>query len=201
MQRRMDERDEFLLSQLLDGDLPAAEAAELRERIARDPALRAAFETLARVDAALTRRRADQPAVNWNHLHRQIVERVEAERARPAILKFPRWFWIGAPIAAAAAITLAVISMNHSNIQGPTNGKIEIVKKSEPAPQLGTLAVRFNRPSYGKSAPVRVSYTQSPDLAKAMRERDVGYRSRPSWHMYIAEAKQPASSALNLPPL
>ncbi len=55
------ERDEFLLSQLLDGDLPPVEADALRERMARDPALREAYESLARVNAAIERQRDDQP--------------------------------------------------------------------------------------------------------------------------------------------
>lgn len=62
---RITQHDEYLLSRLVDGDLPGDEAESLRGRMEREPDLRAAFQSLVRLDAALKARRADQPRVDW----------------------------------------------------------------------------------------------------------------------------------------
>jgi anti-sigma factor RsiW len=59
--------DPWELSGLLDGELDAARAAEVREAIAADPALRAEFERLSKLDGACQRvaaQAAFKPAVD-----------------------------------------------------------------------------------------------------------------------------------------
>ena len=58
---RLNENDEYLLSRLLDNDLPADQAAGLRARLQTEPELRACYDSLGRLNAALERRGAGAP--------------------------------------------------------------------------------------------------------------------------------------------
>lgn len=77
MRFHVSEHDEFLLSQLLDGDLPEPEAVILRTRLENEPALRRAFEELSEVNRLVQARRADQPAVDYDRFHSLLMQRLE----------------------------------------------------------------------------------------------------------------------------
>jgi len=78
MRDHVSERDEFLLSQLLDGDLPEAEAAALRVRLENESALCSAYAVLCRVDALVRARAADQPSVDYERFHEIVMQRLSA---------------------------------------------------------------------------------------------------------------------------
>jgi anti-sigma factor RsiW len=103
------EQDEYLLSRLLDGELAGEARAGLVARLEVEPALRDCYESHQRVNAALAERRADVPVVDYGRFHTQVMEQVREEAGRAArTIRFPVWARIAAPLAAAAAIALAV---------------------------------------------------------------------------------------------
>ncbi len=185
MGRRIRENDEFLLAELLDGHLPADQAADLRQRMERQPELRAAFKSLADVHALLARRQADQPRVDWRGFHKRVMDAVEAEPvAPPRRSQLARWLRIGAPLAAAAAIALLVSRYP----AGPETGGPEAASSAGPvaavAPSgdVGQVLVRFERPpldSAGQTGVVQVSFARSAQLAEAIQQEDKANRSRP----------------------
>jgi hypothetical protein len=75
---RITEHDEYLLSLLLDNDLPAEQAAALRRRLDEEPELRACFDALARVNSAVTSRREDVPGVNLDAFHANLMRTIAA---------------------------------------------------------------------------------------------------------------------------
>ena len=181
------DNDAFLLSELLDGNLPADQAAVLRRRLEREPALRAAFESLAHVDALLEGRQADRPVVDWPRFREEVMDAVRAKRlAPPAIIRLARWMRVGVPLAAAAAIAL-LVTLHKS---GPETGEPEAASGPGPvvavAPSgdaAATMIVRFKRPSFGKRAEggvIQVTFAQSAQLAEATQQQDRANRERPS---------------------
>lgn len=223
---RISEHDEFLLSQLLDGDLPDEQARVVRARMEREPALREAFETLARVDTLLTRQRAVVHRVDLADLHRSVMAAVRAESA-PRIIRFPRWAWAMTPVALAAAAAVALIVTVYRPMGGsppqpfptmaskesarpePVQVAVDEPRRAEPR-QIGQASgaptrlvrVEYNRPRRTQSAGIaRVSYRQSQELAAAMRQRDLEYRSRPVSQVFLVERPViPLSSLLEDPP-
>lgn len=79
MSLQVSEHDEFLLSQLLDGELTAEQAADLHVRLRQEPALARAFEGLRRVDDLVKARRAVQPAVDYDRFHERFMARLATE--------------------------------------------------------------------------------------------------------------------------
>lgn len=103
------EPDEFLLSRMLDRDLTGEEESALLRRLATEPALKMSYQSLAEVNDALLARRGDVPDVDYDGFHERVMEQVEAEAGEPArVVRFPAWARVAAPLAAAAAIVLAV---------------------------------------------------------------------------------------------
>lgn len=78
MSDHVNERDEFLLSQLLDGQLAEAEAVALRIRIQNEPQLARAFDEMGRLDALLHARGGDRPAVDYQAFHQNLMTHVDA---------------------------------------------------------------------------------------------------------------------------
>lgn len=76
MRFHVSEHDEFLLSQLLDGDLPEPEAVVLRTRLENEPALRRAFEELSEVNRLMQARRADPPVVDYDRFHSVLMQQL-----------------------------------------------------------------------------------------------------------------------------
>jgi len=214
------EQDEFLLSRLMDDDLPADQAQALRERMAREPALGEVFAALTRVDELVARRKADQPCVDYGRFHAELMDAVRAEpaRSRPArtrLIRFPGWLRIGVPLAAAAMIALVIW------VQPGIIG-IHVVDSGSPAAQVarnapansngalaaGQIAVRFNRPELGANMaqPARqITYARSNELDQAIREQDQAKRQRPSRYLVFASSSSRRSSLPQelgeLPPL
>lgn len=79
MHDHVNEHDEFLLSQLLDGDLPETQAALLRARLETEPALRRAFEVLSRVDRLVRSHRHELPEVAYTRFHNVFMQRLAVE--------------------------------------------------------------------------------------------------------------------------
>lgn len=140
----LDEQDEYLLSQLIDGDLDAAAEHALRGRLAHEPALQASHASMQRLDEALATRRTDQPDVDYRSFHQRAMAAVKAEStparkpgtAQPRrVIPFPRWFAFAAPLAAAAAIALVVTLRPSPLTPGATEKPgTQVVQAEKPAP-------------------------------------------------------------------
>jgi hypothetical protein len=188
MRHQIDERDEFLLSQLLDGDLPADEADQLRRRMEQEPELRAAFDSLARVDELVGRCRDDRPAVDWTRFHRTVMDSVNAEPA-PGLRTIPiaRYLWLGAPLAAAAAVAL-LISVGQDGIRpspptGATPAPINVVVHAPTERAGGELFVRIHGAGNGEGrggGAVHVTFPQPVEVAQAVRDEDQTRLARPT---------------------
>ena len=179
--RFVSQNDEFMLSRLLDDDLPADDAARLRERLEREPALREAFSSLARVDECLVRRQDDQPWVDYAQFHAQIMSAITAEASPTRTVRFPTWLRIGIPLAAAAAVIALLIWVQPGMVEKPgadsavpriqvaenifEDGDPNVVDRASPGVDrastsdethqlspLRRLIVQVNRPAPGRTA-------------------------------------------------
>jgi len=181
----INEHDEFLLSELLDGNLPAPEAQQLRERMSAEPALRETYETLERVHSLVDSRRSDQPSVDWGLFHQQVMNQVHAEQNRSSrVIRFPRWATIGVPLAAAAAIAFVVlINRTPAPMSPPKSGPIEvIVTGPNSGNEQGELMVIIDRPGMPAEPPtavIDVAFTQSVEMDELIRQLDEERRSQP----------------------
>ncbi len=175
MRIRVSTQDEFLLNRLLDGDLDADQEAMLRRRLEAEPDLKAAYDRLVRLEAALRACRDSRPQFDQAAFHERLMQAVAAERS-PAVRVFriPSPLWALVPLAAAAAIALLVWSRVPGDIrplrtaplaqapQPPAPAADEtvpgergpapdaVVSASDAvadAPAAAVLAVRFVRPA------------------------------------------------------
>jgi hypothetical protein len=114
MKPNLNDQDAFLVSQLLDGDLSEAQAAELQSRIEREPALREAYDSLSQLNGLLVEHGSREPDVDFSAFRSQVMTDIAAESASEEsttdarVLKFPSWLKVAGPLAAAAAIALVV---------------------------------------------------------------------------------------------
>lgn len=200
------EQDEFLLSELLDGHLPAVEAEQLQKRIAAEPELREAYKALERVHSFVGSRSSDQPSVDWAHFHRRVMERVQARR----VLRFPRWVAISVPLAAAAAVALVVLIERRPGPEAaPDNGPIDVVVTAPVSGnQPGELSVTIERPAVpptSPTAPIDVAYTRSAEMDELIRRLDEERSSQPSSYvskfLQAPEPEPTIPSVLEEPPL
>lgn len=140
----IEESDEFALSRLLDGDLPADETEAVRARLGRDAGLRDRLDALARVDALLARHRADQPDIDYDRFRHEVMQRVAEEPARrERTIRFPTWLRIMAPMAVAAAIALVVLLRPQGPVlpdEGAQPGSGSVASDDRPADQQPAIA-------------------------------------------------------------
>ena len=204
---QISEQDELLLNRLLDGDLAADEAARLQERLVREPALRDAMNALMRINTLLVDRGGEQPDINWRQFRQDVLDQIGQEAHRGKTLRFTRWVWTAAPLAAAAIIALVVMTYHPTRspkVAMPLAERKMVIPNAV-QPETGVLAVRYNQPSPARNSEIlRVSYTQSPQLAEAVQKRDHDSNSQPTAHLYIAERSQRPNivrASLDLPPL
>lgn len=207
--RPITEQDEFLLSRLVDDDLPAEQAEALRARIEREPELSRVFRRLQRLDAALSARRHDQPVIDWDHFHRQVMDRVERETpaAGPVLFKLNRYLKWAMPLAAAAAIILVVwMQMRRPDqnamprdhfAQRPTPPAVPGGRPDSELPvvQDDRLLVTYHRVATPPAeAALTVAYARSEALQKEFEEIDEQNRRRePSGAVVVAhESPEPA---------
>ena len=195
MYRPINEQDEFLLSRLLDDDLSAEEATALRARMEREPELRGAFATMTRIDSLLTARRADQPRVDWSRFHREVMNKVEAEAARPITIRLAKYLRVALPLAAAAAIGLVVWFRPHggSGLPQPKEKQtgIEIARVDQPVPP-STSVIYHHPESTGADDVIRVSFARSDELSKEYQAEDEKSRDRGT---FLVDKNRPAQSS------
>lgn len=194
MKPRISEHDEFLLSRLLDNDLPPTEADALRRRIEAEPALREAYARLARLDDLLKTRRADRPQIDFKQFHARVtneVGRAAETESKPLVIRLSRWLAAGVPLAAAAAIALVVIlrPAGDKPVSGTGDGP------QPPAIVSPVVAVTVQRPEPVPPAPagaIRVQFTRSQKLAEATWQADAiaaeGRQDGPSIAVVLPEA-------------
>jgi len=213
--RPIDEHDEFLLSRLLDGDLTGAEAAALRERIAHEPALREAYESLARVDRFLVGQTRALPDVDWRRFQARLMNRIESHRQPARVIRLPRWARVTMPFAVAAAVAWMLWLAVPPPVTGPSSEPIEIVYHS-PQPQgrtdtsQDTLLVQFDRAgtsAVGADRPgLHVAFPRSTELAQEIRRADEARESLSSWHLFMVNTPEEGEPGflddfLGLPPM
>lgn len=199
MTRPINEHDEFLLSRLLDDDLPADEAANLRARMEREPELRRAFTAMSRIDILLGARRADQPQVNWTRFHSQVMNLVEAEAARPITIKLSSYLRAALPLAAAAAIALVIWYWPH--------GKTPLPIKHDPTSGSGIAqapdtVIRIAGPaSTSDEDGIHVTFARSDDQTSKYRTEDEKSRQQEGSATYMRMGKEAPPTRISSPRL
>jgi anti-sigma factor RsiW len=204
MKGRIDETEEFLLSRLLDGDLPAAEADVLRRRIEREPELGEAFDALAGVDRLLARRRDDEPRVDWGRFHARVMQAVTETAAPPRmVIPLSRYLWFGGPLAAAAAIAL-LFTIQARDLPSPAgpSGPVPIrVVLSVPRESAGgSIDVQYRRlapAAPAESTTLQVAFVRSEQMDNLVRDQDQAQRDRPP--SLVVKAMHRASSPTPTP--
>ncbi|HOW70982.1 MAG TPA: hypothetical protein PKY77_10305 [Phycisphaerae bacterium] len=212
MNRQIDERDEWLLSRLLDGDLTEPEGIELAARLEREPELRASRDALARLNQALVARRKDVPNVDWERFRSRVMDSIETQSSAARVIRFPRWLRVTAPLTAAAVLALIILasyppgSVTHHNRKPGEILTLETPRHG----QGGVLVVQYDRPGPTITPPtaqasvVQVNYVQSAELQEATRRIDKARENEPSWRVYTAHgsASSPIlADMLDTPPL
>ncbi len=211
------EHDEFLLSELLDGNLPDEQSVALRERMTREPELARAYESLARVDQLLAARRGVRPAFDFHRLQEAVMSDVRRRSGwRTALYRFPLWARYAAPLAAAAAISLAVLLNSPAGPQpvSPAHDTVanNTVANNDPSPGQGDdatnavapatpeirVVVQFNRPQpTPQSGRITVAYARSDQqLAEHYRQFDETRRSRPVKRLLFARTPQESGESV-----
>jgi hypothetical protein len=213
---RINEQDEMLLNRLLDGDLSADDAAALRQRIQREPALRNVWERLSRIDGLLRERRTDTCQLDWGRFHASVVNQIGTDAVPVArVIRFPLWTRVAAPLAAAAAVALVLILRAPHEPGKPAGTEPGVIRVAYHTPQpaaisaSGAIVVRFHRPGGSmpqkdSAAPIHVAFSRSSQLEEQIRAADTARESNASSHLYImhADGRSPAiEAAADLPPL
>lgn len=224
---KISQQDEYLLSRLLDGDLPADQADGLHRRMASEPELRAAYQEMGRLDQLLSARRDDQPNVDWNRFRREVMDRVESEAPTGgSVIRFPGWLRIAAPLAAAASVVL-VLTLYPIMTGGPaekdpvTPGRVTVTvhtpQEQQAEAEDAMPAVTFNRqqpveqegaePDVLASANrkmeetggIEVKYQQSQELAEAIEQADRMRENAPSMRRFRASLKNQEQAPQSVP--
>jgi negative regulator of sigma E activity len=212
---RINEQDELLLNRLLDGDLPAADSAVVRQRLEREPELRSVWERLNRIDALLRNRRAATCEIDWGRFHASVVNELVSEAVPVArVIRFPWWARVAVPLAAAAAVALVVVlKAPHAPVKPGTSGpgvlRVAYHAPAAATPSVpGAMVVRFHRPGSSamadQSAAPYVAFTRSSQLEEQIRAADTARENHASSHLYIMHAEGRSSAAeapMDLPPL
>jgi anti-sigma factor RsiW len=212
------EQDELLVGHLLDGELNVAERQAVEARLQAEPALRERHQALSRLNSALQDRRADQPEVNYGRFHKQVMKKIAAQ-AQPAhaTLRFPVWMRWAAPIAVAAAVTLAVLlgplgrslQPGRNSLIGPVvqnvapadsgdDGKhlVVTVAQAELSPDAAPIEVSIGRPEAAQDQPaIQVSVAKNTELAEATEKADAERAAQPQRKVFfVAASAAPAHS-------
>ncbi len=218
-QPKISQQDEYLLSRLLDGDLPADQADKLCRRMESEPNLRAAHKKMERLNQLLTARRDDQPTIDWGRFRRKVMDRVETEAPLGGrVIPFPNWLKIGAPLAAAASVVLILTAYSiltgpatkESAVPGPITVTVNTpTDQSLQSPDSSLPMVTYHRfQPTEKEAPatpkalasadrkmeetggIGVKYRQSPELAEAIERADKMRENAPSLRRFRASVKE-----------
>jgi hypothetical protein len=200
MTRPINEQDEFLLSRLLDDDLSSDEAASLRVRLEREPELQRAFVAMSRLDTLLVARRADQPQVNWASFHSQVMNRVEAEAARPITIKLASYLRAALPLAAAAAIALVIWYWPHGQTPLPLNHDSTQGTEIAQAP-VTEIRIAGQSTSTGNDDEIHVAFARSDDLSKQYKAEDEQSRQKQSSGTYMRMGKEAPPAGTSSPGL
>jgi anti-sigma-K factor RskA len=154
------------LSALLDGELPAARARELRERIRADGRWQAAWEELTATDRALDAWRVPQPAADLPeriirgtrklYPPQPVYPPARGRTRQPPVVRFIRW----AGVATAAAAAAAAIAFTVAHLVRPS-------ETTEPTEQ--TPVVVEPESGQGRDDPLRqVAAVPEPDRPAVM---------------------------------
>ncbi len=155
--------DEFDLTELTDGDLPADQAETLRRRLEADPEMADELRRYESLDEVLGEI-ADEPTpeVDWD-LQRQTIR---AAMEREALLRPMRPVWpgrlfrLGVGVSAAAAVVMAVIGLGWLTPTTATESRLDVAWSAPVAPAGGSLIVATVVPVMSSGADVVVACSE-----------------------------------------
>ena len=139
---------------------------------------------MTRIDSLLAARRADQPRVDFSRFHRQVMDQVTAEAARPVTIRLANFLRVAMPLAAAASIALIVWLWPHGGPLAP--GSHDLTGPG--------LVARVSEPAVDSDDGIHVSYAKSDQLAKEFQAEDEKARSRESSQTFLAGNVRPSQS-------
>ncbi len=155
------ERQEFLLSQYLDGQVDDDERADVEQQLRDDPRLRARLDELRRVDEFVREWGERAPATDPAAFVARIRHRCEAAAPRRPVTLL---FRLAVPMAAAAAIVFAIsLFWREPSTPGGPGSPTAPIAVVEVGPGPAVEPAGNDRPS----PVIRVSFSRSPVLASA----------------------------------
>ena len=157
------ERDEYLVSQYVDGVLDDGERRVFERRLREEPRLADLLAEYREVDRLVRASVGAVPEVDWGRFAAQFTRRRVAQDT--AARRWPGVFRVFAPLAAAAAIALALSLLYRSNVERNGIGGGAMVS-----------AVEVDRPAMvGDEASVSiVAYSYDPGDSYDPGEADAG---------------------------
>lgn len=179
MSERFDNELDRLLAGKLDGDLTPSEASRLEELLARDEQGRRELGKLERVDSAVRALGTREPEldVNWSAFRADVMARLCQQTERQT-RRFPvyRIFSIAVPVAAAAAVLVAV--MLHWSPSATNRAQVAHLA---PEPVIQIAYHRQAEPASPATAgEISVTYFRSVELERATAARDAAENGGPS---------------------
>lgn len=185
-----DRPDDLLarLSDHLDCERPADEQAEFEAALAADPALRAEFDALVRVDRLVRASATPPPELDWDAFTRDARAQREATKAVPAQRRRP-WRRAWAVAAAVAMLATAGLLWNawpgadsaETSVATVTLSRVRVTPNSESVatasvvrgPQTASAAMRMGPPVAPRTLIVAVA--SRPQRNDNASDEDAGY--------------------------
>lgn len=185
-----DRPDEWLarLSDHLDGGIPVDEQAEFEAALAADPALRAEFDALVRVDQLVRASATPPPDLDWDaftrdaRAQREAAKAVPAQRRRPwrtawavaaavALLVTAGLLWNAWPGADTAETSVAIVTLSRARVapDAESVATASIVRE----PQTAGAALRMGPPVAPRTLIVAVA--SRPQRNDNTSDEDAGY--------------------------
>ena len=144
----LSDEQEFLLTQYLDGELPAEEAKQVEQLLADIPAAQKALVDH-RAIGTILKHAWPLPEIHWDRLQQHLCEMV-AEEAQASRFRIANWMPTTMRIAVAASVALAIglaayLSMNRGGtMPGPAPVQVAQVTVAEPEKASGTASIQIS---------------------------------------------------------
>jgi|GEM_PF-5926039 len=169
----------FWASRDLDGDLLPQERARLSKRLAESDDLHREAEGLCRVDRLVRRWGESGPDVDWDDFHASVLDRIEGGAVATRRL---RWVVrIGVPLAAAAAIFIAVTTtMWSTSVTTSSLTRTCEVRISRPLALDGMLAGAVSDVDSLEPGGERAVQSPSTGVVRVVLAKSVAVDERPS---------------------
>jgi anti-sigma factor RsiW len=187
------DQTEFLISQYADGTIAATDRVALESHLATDPAARRLLDEYRQLDALLRTAAPSVPAFDYDALAARINAAIDDHNTAREPLRLPiPWLRVGAGLAIAASVLLAVGLWLRPFATAPTSSNPTVATNAKPAGviQVAVLQPADARLEYGPAlqqirvGPPAGGLTDSRVLSEAIV-------TRPNT-LFIAKADVPA---------